>query len=670
MGANAELSQTPVWGKPFFLVLGALTLLTAIAMSPVMTCGFCNLDDDRYVTDNSDVRQGFSGHSVAQAFSHRVMKLYHPLSIVSLTIDYDLFGDQPAGYHVENLLFHICSSAILLTWLNWMTASLWRSAFVAGVFAIHPLRVESVAWVAERKDVLAVFFGTITLVGYTWYARRPSFGRYLPVFVCHILSLLAKPALVCLPFVLWLLDWWPTDRVRRADGEPASPRFAARSAGWLAVEKSPLVIVSFLSVSMTLPLVRRHFEQFLPDNFKDSSVVSIHGAPIEPRIVAPPDEFGALPHRLTTGSISYLRYLWKMVAITRLSAWYPESLWPYWMGITAGAAIVAITIFTFLYKKRWLVVGWLWYLATLLPLVGFVRIAHYSLADRYTYFPMIGILIAIGWSIPELWWIRRKNALMAAFAGLMLVLGGFTFAQTLVWRNNFTLWKHAIAVTSGNSRAHYQLGDAYLASHQFTNAVPRLEEAARLDPYVATYQVNLAAAYANSHQRDKAIATYRRVLDLTPNASDALNNLGVLLAEKGDTQGAADCHAQVLKLDPDNMDARINLGWDLLELKQPDKARVEFEKVLATQPQNADAHAKLARIYLDAGDLKKAIDHATQAVQIAPDMVDGYANLGRALLRSGDIQQAFGVLKTAARMAPDDADVKRDLEEASRKAGR
>ena len=581
-----------------WIALG-LAVLTLASFAPVFSARFCNIDDDIYVTDNPHIRGGLTAQAVSWAFTHRVEYLYHPLSIISFMIDYNLFADESgvldaAWCHAENLVIHTLSALLLFNTLRFMTADLWRSAAVAAIFSIHPLRVESVAWIAERKDVLAVFFGLAAMAAYAYSARRVSWLSYLffqaMVLLLLALSLLSKPLLITFPALLLLLDFWPLRR------------FGRRRWTWagLLIEKIPLGIVCLASILTTMPRMAKTLP--LPSFVASaiSALVDVNAPSVE---LPTADPYATLPARLSNAAMTYARCIGKTLFPFDLCVWYPDVAWPAWEAMACAGLLMGITIYVLLQGRPWLKVGWGWYLIALLPVSGVIRIALYSMADRYTYMPMIGLLIAGVWSVPTTFVLdaSRRRFVVRLAAGLLLALATVTFVQARTWRDSFTLWRHCLAVTRDNWKAHGKLAQSFLEVNDFARARDELQIAETLRPQSALFHFNRGFACMALGDAPGAMAEYRTTLELNPNAVPALNTLGALLANHGELAQAVRLHERAAEIEPGNHDVRVNLAIDFEEMHQTAKAIEQYALAVQLKPTDRESQQNLMRLRTGSG---------------------------------------------------------------------
>ena len=457
--------------QQLMLISLLLVVATFAAYWQVHEFDFVGFDDDSYIYENQQVQHGLSLDNLIWAFTTVTVSNWHPLTWLSHMLDFQLFGMDSGKHHLGNLFFHIVNTLCLLFVFKKMTGSFWKSAMVAGLFALHPLHVESVAWVSERKDVLSTFFWLLTMWAYLVYVKRPSLPRYVPVVLFFVLGLMAKPMLVTLPFVLLLLDYYPLNRL---SFPLLSEKYKVKGFATLVLEKLPLIILAVLSSVMT------YYAQQ-----KGGAVATLDGIPLSLRIA--------------NSLVAYISYIGKMIYPAHLACLYPFSkMLPWWKVAAAGLVLVAITVMTFrsARKRPYMIVGWLWYLGTLVPVIGIVQVGSQSMADRYTYVSLIGIFIMIAWGIPELIsGIRlKRTGLPVAAVALLCVLWGLTWHQAGYWRDSQTLFEHALSVTSENDTMHYDLANAYKNQGRLDQAVPHYLQTLRIKPDHEKAHNNLGSA--------------------------------------------------------------------------------------------------------------------------------------------------------------------------------
>jgi hypothetical protein len=485
-----------------------LVLATLVAYWQVLDHSFITYDDDLYVTNNSYVLQGLNLISIKWAFSLNDAFYWHPLTWLSHMLDVELYGLNSGMHHSTNLIFHALNSILLFFVFNRMTGKLWRSAFVAACFALHPLNVESIAWVAERKNALSTLFWILTILSYTLYVERPGQLRYLSVVLCFILGLMAKPMLVTLPFVLLILDFWPLNRWRLG-----STDFKLSASWHLLIEKIPLFALAFLSILVSSLSV-----------YRLGIVTSVNLKP--------------LGLRIANALISYVNYLGKMLWPGNMAFLYPYPLTvSVWQTIGSGFLLLffSTTFLINLRKTPYLGVGWLWYLGTLVPVIGLVQAGFWpAMADRFTYVPAIGIFVIIAWGLPDLLagWQSGKKILFSAAAVVLLFFMTMTSAQVKYWRDSKALYKHTLEVTKNNYLVHNNLGNVYFRNRQLPEAVYQFSEALRINPGYALAHNNLGASLILMGNIEKAIFHFQEAIKINPGLKDAQNNLKKTLAFK------------------------------------------------------------------------------------------------------------------------------------------
>jgi len=553
-----------------YVICAGLLVSVLIVFWPTLGHEFINYDDFSYVVHNNHVKSGLTLPGIRWAFTSTYASNWHPVTWLSHMLDCQLFGLRPGGHHFTNLLFHAANTILLFLLLRTMTGALWRSAIVAALFAVHPLHVESVAWVAERKDLLSTFFMLITLSAYAGYVRQPGWKRYVPVIFLFAVGLMAKPMLVTLPFVLVLLDYWPLDRLEM-DGKSRKQKLTVLKR--LLLEKAPLFLLSAASSVITI------FAQ-------TSAIWNLADIPI--------------PTRLGNAIISYAKYLGLTFWPTDLAIIYPypDSLCFLEM-ILASAVLVVISTFVFLTAKkhRYLPVGWLWFLGTLVPVIGIVQVGSQAMADRYTYIPLIGIFIMLAWGGSDLFerfkWSAKASEIITA--GFILVLMTLSARQVVFWKDGITLFQHTIRVTSDNYVAHNNLGIALAHQGKRDEASIHFREALRISPIYTHARYNLALNCQNEGNIDEAIVHYRELIRLSPSA-DGRNNLAVALMARGEYEEAAEQLLKAIQDDPGNARAYNNYGVILMQKGDTDAARLQFEKSLRLDPNYENARSNLALI--------------------------------------------------------------------------
>ena len=565
------LLPTSLW-----ICLG-LIAFTVFVYAPVRHYGFVDFDDPQYVTENSHVLLGLSWNGMSWALITGYLSSWHPLTWVSLMLDAQMYGTTAAGYHLTNLLFHVANTLLLLGLLHWMTGALGRSAFVAALFAVHPLHVESVAWVSERKDVLSTLFWMLTLLAYVAYARKPGMARYTLVLVLFAFGLMAKPMLVTLPFVLLLLDIWPLGRLSLG----AAPESISLSRLWstatkLIWEKFPLFTLSVASSVVTLVVQQR-----------GGSVLGLE------RI--------SLSERLANVAVSYVSYISKMFWPVGLAAVYPYPRFlPGWHVMGALTLLIAISLVAIWSARQrpYVSVGWFWYLGTLVPVVGLVQVGNQAMADRYTYIPLIGLFLAVVWGMTEIlaqW--PPGHRVRSAAAGVVIFACAVTARrQVRYWKDDFALWGHTIETTAANPLAQHNLGYALAAAGKLDEAVGHYREAIRIRPDYALAHNSLGVALGTQGRIDEALQEFTESVRFDPNSANAQSNLGAMLYTKGQNVEAASHYSQALRLDPGNAMAQYNIGLLLVDEGKTEEAAQHFQAALRINPRYHDARRALENL--------------------------------------------------------------------------
>ncbi len=617
------------------LIYVAVALTTIAVYWPARQFQFVNYDDDDYVYQNRQVQRGLTLPGIVWAFTTRHASNWHPLTWLSHMLDWQLWDGNAGAHHLVNLLCHGANALLLLAVLHRMTGSLWRSALVAALFALHPLRVESVAWVAERKDVLSAMFWMLTMWAYIRYVEQPGWKKYLLTLGLCALGLMAKPMLVTLPFALLLLDYWPLGRTRWA--KPATGHSVAKPTGYLLQEKVPFLILTAASCVVTVWAQQR-------------SITVLERLPVS--------------SRLGNAAVSYVRYIGKTLWPTDLAVFYPYERWPASTVLLAAVVLAGVTALVIARARRQphLLTGWLWYLGTLVPVIGLVQVGLQSIADRYTYLPSIGLFVMLAWSVPERVTATRKQTVMVASAAAIVLIACAVASRLQLrhWRNSLTLFRHALAVTRNNYVALSNLGAAMLEQGKLPEVIQHSERALQIKPDAAEAHNNLGSALFQSGNVQEAIAHLQRALQLKPDVALTHYNLGLALKQTGRLAEAVEHYRQALRLDPDYADAYNNLGVALAAQGKRQEATQCWEKTLRIDPQHADAQYNLGLALLQQGDVLKAIEHLTQALQLRPNHAETHNNLGLAFLAVGKTDEAIPHFRQALRLRPDFAEAHRN----------
>jgi protein O-mannosyl-transferase len=590
---------------PEWLLATLLALTTVALYWPATRCNFINYDDPAYVMANPEVQAGLSWAGVKWAFLNPVASNWDPLTVLSHMAACQLFGLNPWGHHLTNVLFHALNAALVFLLLYRLTAAKWRSTMVAVLFAVHPLHVESVAWVAERKDVLSTFFFLLTLLAYARYVKKSTApGPQSKVFyglalLGFALGLMSKPMLVTLPFVLLLLDWWPLKRFTN---------YKLRNTIFpLTREKLPFFGLA-AAASLVTFMVQRH----------GGAVKLVQSLPL-----------GA---RAGNALISYCRYLGKLFWPVDLAVFYPHpGYWPLEQVLLAGGLLLGITGLLFEMRRQYpfMLMGWLWYCGTLVPVIGLVQVGKQSMADRHSYIPSIGVLILVIWGACVLTrrWRYLVVALSAAGCAAIVLCVGLTRQQVGYWEDSETLFRHALAVTENNFLAHNSLANTLLQKGRVDEAIIHFQKALQIKPDDAGAHIDLGNALLEKGDVAEAIAHYQTALQIEPGFVEIHDNLGCALLQKGGVDEAMVQFQKVLHSKPNDAGALYNLGCALLQKGSVAEAIAYYQKALQINPNYAQAHYNLAKALLQKGSVNEAIAHFQKTVQINPDSPEVLNNL-------------------------------------------
>jgi tetratricopeptide (TPR) repeat protein len=652
-----------------------LALITGAVFGVALTYDFVNYDDKVYVTENPQVQAGLSIRGLFWAFTTTLQHHWHPLTMLSHMLDCQLFGLNPAGHHFTSILFHILNTILLFFILEKMTEALWPSALVAALFAIHPLHVESVAWIAARKDVLSTFFMLMTLWIYVYYAASPSTGKYLLMLALFALGLLAKSMLVTLPFIMWLLDYWPLGRWTKAFSDKKDPHSISRI--WksrILWEKLPFLFLSMIVGIITL-LARRIRS--------DGVVVSFL-----------PSEDGFI-ERLIDAANGYANYVWKMFWPTNLSLAYRDSgPAPIYLFFLSLCLLVGISFLCVMTVKRrpYLMVGWLWFLGTLLPVAGIINIGPHLAADRYTYVSLIGLFIMLSWGILDVTRDVFQNKPVGIMAMLLFlaICSILCFRQVGYWKNSITLFSHTLAVNPNSVTAEVDLGLGFHETGNESEAMAHLNRAIQLAPGNPEVQYGLGYALYEMGQYREAIDPLLETVRIAPNHGPATLQLAICLSLTGRLNEAHEYFAKAIKLNPDNPDAYYNYGYALalenrnreaLDLMKKvldidpnyELARKRFDvlsgielyeegrlpeaerllnEVIRRYPRESEAYLYLGLIASSRGQLDSAISYLRSAIAANPRYTEAYVNLGIALAQKEEYAEAEKAFSNALMINP------------------
>jgi len=608
-----------------------LAISTLAIYCEVRKCEFVNYDDEEYVSKNEYVGAGLTADSIRWAFTSTDFSNWHPLTWLSHMLDSELFGLNGGMHHVISLIFHIANALLLFAVLKQMAGALWPSAFVAAAFALHPLHVESVAWVSERKDVLSTFFWILTMGSYHIYVRRAGARWYLLTLAVFATGLMAKPMLVTLPFVLLLLDYWPLGRF-------ANSKFSRRRIfGRLVLEKVPFFALSVVSSAITF------FVQ--------------QGGGAVNRI----ETIGPL-YRIANAFISYMTYIVKMIWPSGLAVFYPHrfAAVPIWQALVSTLLLLTISVCVIYLarKKKYLLTGWLWYLGTLVPVIGLVQVGSQAMADRYSYVPLMGLFIMIGWGFADLSrkWRHKKIIVGVSAAAVLAALAVCTRLQVRHWHDSISLYEHAIEVTDDNFVAYAGLG----------------------------------AALCDENRLDEGIRNLTRALQIMPKHHNAYCNMALAMSRKGKFSEAVECYRQALRIEPDNLETRNSLARAIEEKQEYEQAMDFFEransfanqdkideaveyykKAVELKPNFIIAQGRLGLLLAQQGRIEEAIDRFRVVLSERPDDYEMHFNVGVLLERQDKIDEAISKYRQALEINPDYAKARVRLEEAlSKQEGR
>lgn len=630
------------WRRGILFLHAALFALVLGAFLPAVDNDFIGFDDPDYVSANAMVQRGLTWSGVAWAFVATEASNWHPLTWLSHLLDAQLFGLNPAGHHLTSIVLHGVNALLVFALLKAMTGAVGRSWFVAAFFGLHPLRVESVAWIAERKDVLAALFWLLTMLAYVRWVRGQKTGKasatsrvthhasrwFWFTLLLFALGLMCKPMLVTLPFALLLLDVWP---LKRFDWKSAKAR---------VMEKLPLFVLSAIACVITFVVQR-----------KSGAVNEI----MSPEL------------RISNVLVSFARYLGKLFWPTDLAFFYPlPAAWPLATVLAAAVLLVALSAMALALRKSQpsLWVGWLWYLGTLVPVIGIVAVGQQAIADRYTYIPTLGILFAVVWALHALAG-RRKPVLRLATAvgiGALIVCAWFTRQQISHWKTTETLCRHALAVTQDNHLAHDLLGVALNQQGRSEEALREHLESLRLKPAAAIPQNNAGVALQHLGRFDEAITRHQEAIRLKPRYPEAFYNLGTALERRGRFEEAVTNYLQAITLRPTYADAHFNLGTLQLRLGRWEDARQQFERTLALAPDSPDVLNNLGLALMNLGRFDQAIQSFERAIQLKPDDSSLYVNAGASFQNKGNAAAAVRYYQEALRLQPDHAQARANLE--------
>jgi tetratricopeptide (TPR) repeat protein len=627
--------------------------LNLAVFSQTIHYDFVNFDDDLYVYNAPAIKAGPTLQGIAAAFTSQHARNWHPLTTISHMLDCKLYGLNAGGHHATNVVLHTIAVLLLFHVLRQMTGAFWKSAFLAALFAIHPLHVESVGWVSERKDVLSAVFFFLMLDAYVRYVRAPSITRYLVVTAVFIAGLMSKPMLVTAPIILLLLDYWPLRRFEQTastTGKAKVPQSGSQSRllQRLFLEKIPLLMLSAGAGIVTFVLQKRAAGSIPPLPFL---------------------------WRVENAIMNYVIYAWKTVWPTRLAVFYPHpnDSWATWQVVFAIAALLAVTWTAIAWrnKRPYLFTGWFWYLVMLVPVIGLVQVGEQGHADRYSYLPSIGLFLIAVWAIADVAAVSElklwRGVATAGAVAIVAALACTAFSQTSYWRNSETLWTHALAVTTDNDVAHNNLGYLCVDRGDLDNAMSHFDAASKIrslksDPHynlgTAFVEMNLGDAFARKGQPDEAMAHFEQAIKLQPDYGEAYYNRGNVLFAKGRTDEAIVDFQKALQIQPTDADAHTGLGNALLRKGSPKEAIAHYKEAIELAPQDPHSRSNLAWVLATSSDPSmrdgaKAVELAQQAVSLSGNrellffrtLAAAYAETGRFSDAIAVIQQAIAIAR-------------------------
>ncbi len=591
----------------------ALIFATFAIYWQLSTHDFVIIDDPVYVSNNEYVKKGLTIQSVKWSFTTFFAEFWHPLTWISLMLDTQLYGVMSGGYLFTNLLFHTLNSILLFFVFRKMTGAIWQSAFVAALFALHPLHVESVAWIAMRKDVLSTFFAFLAILSYIFYLDNLKKAKYFFMIFFFILGLMAKPMIVTLPFVLILIDFWPIKRLQLSTEDRINTLLIKRSF----FEKIPLFLIALVISIVT------YYAQKTGGGVVPLKAVSLSG-------------------RIANAVVSYTGYIEKMVWPNQLAVFYPfnADLPVSHVGLSLIVFLLISYFAVKLYKQYpYIIFGWLWYLGTLFPVIGLVKIGDFSMADRYTYVPLIGLFTAISWGIPSLLknWKFKKIGLILGVGMIFTLLSFVTFKQVGYWKDSVTLFRHAIHVTENNYLAHWGLGNALSRNEKIDEAIEHFKEAAHIKPKRVDFHNDLGRALAQSGRFEESISSSKQAIKLKPDYANAYFYLGLAMVGLGRYDKALDNFFEAFRLwkgGPDTINPLVSKEIDFLykqALKLEEEGKIElaisqYVKLLHLDPYWHPATYRLARLYIEKGKYQNAL--SLFEIKISPEWLKTAAEKG------------------------------------------
>jgi tetratricopeptide (TPR) repeat protein len=634
----------------YVLICIILMSVTFAVYWPVRNYEFVKYDDDGYVTNNRHIRSGLTWYGVEWAFTSGYMSNWHPVAWLSHMLDLQFFGLASGRHHLVNLLIHTINTLLLFIVLERATGALWASAFVAAFFGLHPLHVESVAWVSERKDVLSAFFWLLTMWAYVRYAERPGILRYLAALAFFAIGLMAKPMLVTLPFVMLLLDYWPLNRLKPADSvERVADRkgeseihYTPNAIRYTLLEKVPFFALSAVSSVVTF-LVQ-----------KSGGAVS-------------PVEVIDVKSRIGNAVVSYVGYIQKMIWPVRLAVFYPHpgGRLTILQIVIAALILTAVTVMIFRLARgrKYIFVGWLWYLGTLVPVIGLVQVGTQAMADRYTYIPLTGLFIIIAWGVRSLiarrFYLKVVSALLAV--AILSAAAVCTRMQLKYWQNSIVLFERALAVSGDNYFIHTNYGYALKGAGRTDEAIREFIRSAQLNPNQAGMHCNLATVLKEAGRIDEAVEQFNIALALKPDSAQIYNNVGNILVSLGRVDEAIEYYKKALSLSPKFAESHYNLAVAMGKRGKSEDAIGEYRETLRLEPDNVDAMSNLGFELAGKGKFGEAIEYYKKAVRLETDNVIIHGRLGLALAGLNRTDEAIREFEIVLASRPTDAEMHRNI---------
>jgi protein O-mannosyl-transferase len=608
-----------------FLIIAGIAFASFIAYEPVRKNGFVDLDDGSYIKNNPNVNEGITAQSFVWAFTRFHSGNWHPLTWLSHMLDCEIYGLNPFGHHITSIIIHIVNSVLLLLVLRKMTGALWPSAFIAGVFALHPLHVESVAWAAERKDVLSGLFWMLTILAYAYYAEKPDFKRYIIVLLAFVMGLLSKPMMVTLPFALLLLDYWPLNRLNKPNH--------ALNLKHLIKEKIPFFALSVISSAITIAAQQSGGAIATLDNL-------------------------SLSYRIANMFASYTRYIGKTLWPDGLAVIYPHFYKDFPKDLLVTSILLFVLLTTFcIYAgrhKRYILTGWLWFLGTLVPVIGLVQVGSQAIADRYMYIPIVGLLIIITWSIKEFAGENRGRQTATAILALIVLCISLILTRTQAgyWKDNLTLFGHAVNVTDNNPFAETNYGHALYKAGYTSEGLMHLYNTIHINPEFFMARDTLGNLLMEEDKTNEAIECFEESIRHDSKSKSSYINLGAALSKQGNQAEAIKCINKALELDPQYEDARTKIGTALLLSGKPKEAIAEFNEGFKTSTDRMEVYVNLAIAYNQLGDKNQSMRCCEKAIKLNTENSEVLNNLAWLLATNSgtsadNIKKSIGFARNA-----------------------